>query len=222
MENESQDDSQINDALRPAQMELQAVDSIRVDVSRRLAGVRIQPTVPPSLLAAMGMILVGAVGVWIGRHEAKQKISAEPTKLVADSEPGIVLDLGNVQLTEQLSAFVDDRAVVVIWTCKGTSQVPDITLSDRHYKEIPLTRTTTRDGQTLRCALFVPQAGTRPGLTPPEIAAPLPGNQVIRFSALPTLITQHDLSGAIRAAARSANAESQGDELAAAVEREMR
>ncbi|HEY2587676.1 MAG TPA: hypothetical protein VGI81_18160 [Tepidisphaeraceae bacterium] len=222
MENASEDESQIEAALRQARMELRGIDSIRRNVQRRVERVRMRPGVPRSLLSVAGMVLVGVAVVWVGRQRARPAARAEPPKLVAGSEPCVVLDLGDVRLTEHLAAFVDDRAVVVIWTSKGTSQVPAAAGNDGNYQEIPLARAPTRDGQTLRCALFVPQPGTRPGLDPPEIAARLPGNQVVRLSALPAVMTRRDLGGAIRAAARSAHAEGRGDELAAAVAREMR
>ena len=221
MENGSEDESQVDAALRQARTELRAIDSIRRKVPRRLERVRMRPAVPRSLLPVAGMVLVGAACVWVARERPRPATRAEPPTLVADVQPCVVLDLGDVRLTEHLAAFVDDRAVVVIWTSKGTSQVPAGAVNDGVYQEISLAQAPTRDGQTLRCALFVPRPGTRPGLNPPEIAARLPGNQVVRLSALPAVMTRRDLGGAIRAAVRAANAEGRADELAAAVAREM-
>lgn len=221
MEDRSEYDSQIDAVLRQARTEMQGIDSIRPDVRRRLEGVRMRPAVPRSLLAVAGIVLAGAVALWVGRQPARPEPRTESMKVSAEDRPCVVLELGNVRLTEHLAAFVDDRAVVVIWTSKGTSQVPAVRVNNGLYEEIPLAQAPTRDGQTLRCALFVPEAGTRPAFDPPQIAARLPGNQVIRLSAVPATMTRQDLGGAIHAAARSADAEGRADELAAAVARQM-
>jgi hypothetical protein len=197
----------LREGLGALKRELGAIASVRPDVERRIAAVRMRPGLPVWPVATVSVALVlGLATLWWrtgGDGDARK-----PTRVVQIEPPAglaaepLRLTVNDTEVVAHVSAVVDGRAVLVAWSVRGGDETGgpaeqrDSRTGKYRHRQLPSGK--LPDGRRVACSVYVPDAGVHPVLEPPTIIARGRADDVIAFSAAPRVAGDAQLSASLR------------------------
>lgn len=173
-------------------------------IERRIAGITIQPPSRAFHWSALTCLITFALGLTLWCTLGPNPSLPQNNEHASQSTDNIGLEIGDARLVEHLAAMMNDRSVLVIWSCQGngiSAESPDfVEHRAGKYRFRRLSQTQLANGRTLICSLFTPDPDVHPTFDPPAISVSSSDGSTIRFSASPTLASDIQLADAVRAA----------------------
>ena len=192
-------------AETPEAPRLEASSRRRHWIGRSLMTRRVFRIIPA--VAAAVVLLVG-VGLWLGRgwSEPGRRIGHDVAGAGFDVQVQCALD--GAVLVEHLASVVSQRAVLVVWSCRGVADIagPESAYApagDRRtqkYIQYLLGREQTGDGRIVVWSLFVAAEDVNPALEPPAIHVSTADGQLIVLSTSPNVGSRKELAAALQTA----------------------
>ena len=198
----------LRQGLGELKRELGAIASVRPDVERRIASVRMRRGSPVRSVAALTVALVlGLATLWWrtggdgDAHKPTGVVQIEPSAGLA-AEP-LRLTVTDMEVVAHVAAVVDGRAVLVAWSVRGGGDETGGLAEQRDsragkYRRRQLPSGKLADGRRVACSVYVPDAGVHPVLEPPTIIARGRADDVIAFSASPQVAGDAQLRASLR------------------------